>query len=746
MQAVFGLLSADDPRYLPFIVVDQGRRQCEPLLQALEKLLALPQSRLTASDVLDLLEVPALRRRFAIDEEDLPLLHRWIRGAGIRWGLHAEHRASLGLPRLAEDAAANTWLFGSRRMLLGYAVGADAGAWQGIEPYDEIGGIDAAVLGPLLQLIERLQVCWWTLRAAATVGTWCLRLRQLLADFFAADDDADAFILLQLEGALQRWQEACDEAALSAELPLSVVAAQWLGSVDATGLTQRFFAGAITFATLMPMRAIPFRRVCLLGMNDGDYPRSRPAMDFDLMADDHRPGDRSRREDDRYLFLEALLSAREHLHISWVGRSINDNRPRPPSVLVGQLRDHLVAGWRLAAVADDAASTVAAGSDRSLLAALTVEHRLQPFSAEYFPTNPEAARLFTYAREWQAGGVPPGSARWAGDDVPLPLLPRDEALSLRELEDFVAHPVRSFFRQRLGVVFAGDDPVGEDQEPFVVDALGRWQLQDELIAVQLAALQRGDDIGEAGRARLAAISRRGALPGGAFGEALAEELLAPLDGLFERYRQALARWPLLAPAAEELRLTAVIDGQPLQIADWLAGVRSDGSGGRGRVVIDSSELVQGRSVRGDRVLRHWLRHLALQVTGGPLTTLLVGRQGDVELAGLLPEEAESRLRQLLQAWQDGMRRPLPLAVRAAFAWLDSGSEEDARQAYDGGYQRPGEVDRDPCLRRAFPDFRTLTGSCEFFELAEHLLRPLHAALPAAEQPQGRRAGAAGAPS
>ncbi len=746
VQAVFGLLSADDPRYLPFIVVDQGRRQCEPLLQALEKLLALPQSRLTASDVLDLLEVPALRRRFAIDEEDLPLLHRWIRGAGIRWGLHAEHRASLGLPRLAEDAAANTWLFGSRRMLLGYAVGADAGAWQGIEPYDEIGGIDAAVLGPLLQLIERLQGCWRTLRAAATVGTWCLRLRQLLADFFAADDDADAFILLQLEGALQRWQEACDEAALSAELPLSVVAAQWLGSLDAAGLTQRFFAGAITFATLMPMRAIPFRRVCLLGMNDGDYPRSRPAMDFDLMADDHRPGDRSRREDDRYLFLEALLSAREHLHISWVGRSINDNRPRPPSVLVGQLRDHLAAGWRLAAVADDAASTVAAGSDRSLLAALTVEHRLQPFSAEYFPTNPAAARLFTYAREWQAGGVPPGSARWAADDVPLPLLPHDEALSLRELEDFLAHPVRSFFRQRLGVVFAGDDPVGEDQEPFVVDALGRWRLQDELIAVQLAALQRGDDIAEAGRARLAAISRRGALPGGAFGEALADELLAPLDGLFERYRQALARWPLLAPAAEELRLTAVIDGQPLQIADWLAGVRSDGSGGRGRVVIDSSELVQGRLVRGERVLRHWLRHLALQVTGGPLTTLLVGRQGDVELAGLLPEEAESRLRQLLQAWQDGMRRPLPLALRAAFAWLDSGSEEEARQAYDGGYQRPGEVDRDPCLRRAFPDFRTLTGSGEFFELAEHLLRPLHAALPAAEQPQGRRAGAAGAPS
>ncbi|MBN8455943.1 exodeoxyribonuclease V subunit gamma, partial [Accumulibacter sp.] len=741
VQAVFGLLPADDPRHLPFTIVDQSRRECDPLLQALEKLLALPQSRLAASDVLDLLEVPALRRRFAISAEDLPLLHRWIRGAGIRWGLHAEHRESFGLPRPAEEAAANTWLFGSRRMLLGYAVGANAGAWQGIEPYDEIGGIDAASLGPLLQLIERLQACWQMLRSAAPAATWCVRLRQLLADFFAADDDADAFTLLQLEGALQRWQEACDAAALSADLPLSVVGAHWLASLDAGGLTQRFFAGAITFATLMPMRAIPFRRVCLLGMNDGDYPRSRTATDFDLMAGDHRPGDRSRREDDRYLFLEALLSAREHLHISWVGRSINDNRPRPPSVLVGQLRDHLAAGWRLAAA--DTADAAAAEPGTALLAALTVAHRLQPFSADYFPAPAAAASLFTYAREWQADGVPPGAGRWAGNDIPLPPLARDEALSLRELEDFLAHPVRSFFRQRLGVVFAADDPVGEDQEPFVVDALGRWQLQDELIAVQLAALQRGEDIGAAGRARLGAIDRRGALPAGAFGAALGDELLAPLDDLFARYRQALERWPLAVAGEHELCLEAAIAGQPLQIADWLGGVRRDGADNLGQVVVDSRELMDGQRVRGDSVVRHWLRHLGMQVAVGPLTTLLVGKQGDIELAPLPPDEATALLRQLLLAWHDGMRRPLPLAVRAAFAWLHSGSEEDARKVYDGSEQQSGEVDRDPCLRRVYPDFRVLTAGGEFFVLAERLVRPLHAALPSADPRRGRRPVAGG---
>ena len=150
---------------------------------------------------------------------------------------------------------------------------------------------------------------------------------------------------------------------------------------------QPFFAGAVTFATLMPMRAIPFRLVALLGMNDGDYPRSRDPMDFDLMGHDYRPGDRSRREDDRYLFLEALLSARERLHISWVGRSIRDNTERPPSVLVAQLRDHLAAGWTLAA-RDGAGAKAGAEPGKALLQALTAEHRAAAVPAR--PTSPPA--------------------------------------------------------------------------------------------------------------------------------------------------------------------------------------------------------------------------------------------------------------------------------------------------------------------------------------------------------------------
>lgn len=134
------------------------------------------------------------------------------------------------------------------------------------------------------------------------------------------------------------------------------------------------------------MRAIPFKLVCLLGMNDGDYPRAQPPLDFDLMGSDYRPGDRSRREDDRYLLLEALLSARDQLYISWVGRSIRDNSERPACVLIGQLRDHIASGWKHQG-----------GSD--LLETMTQEHPLQPFSTRYFHEG--TPNLFSYAREWQ---------------------------------------------------------------------------------------------------------------------------------------------------------------------------------------------------------------------------------------------------------------------------------------------------------------------------------------------------------
>lgn len=715
VQAVFGQGEPGEARHIPYALSDQGQRHHDPLLGAVESLLSLPQSRLPASELLDLLEVPALRRRFGIDAAQLPLLHRWVRAANIRWGLHARQRRSLDLPDAPEQ---NTWAFGLRRMLLGYATGGGP-AWSGIEPLDEVGGLEAALLGPLARLHDALDHHWQVLSTPATPAQWGERLRALLADCFEAEDGEDGYTLLKLDTALQHWLDACEGGSFTDAVPLSVVREDWLREMETHGPGQSFIAGPVTFATLMPMRAIPFRVVCLLGMNDGDYPRERVPADFDLMARDYRPGDRSRREDDRYLFLEALLSARDRLHISWVGRSIHDNTERPPSVLVAQLRDHLDAGWQLA----DAAAGACVSE------ALTVEHRLQPFHRDYFTDNPQG--LFSHAREWRDGLVPDA----ADTATPAPLPPWQPAgeLALRQVADFLRDPVGAFFRQRLDVHLDTPDPTTEDLEPFAVDALQNWQLQDELIQAQLTAVRDGRSREDALADTLARMQRRGALPVADFGALAVRRLAEPMDDLFTRHAAALARWPEALPD----EVVAVTD--PVPVADWLDGLRGNAAGERARVVVDSRRMVNPRDKRyaRHRLPAHWVRHLAGHLGGQPLTTLVISPTGNAELAPLDVDDARTRWRELLTAWQEGMCRPLPLALQAGIVFLEKGGHagtsrdsdeaEAARSKYedhDPDRSRLAEGVSNAYLARVFPSFDDLWAGGEFAVWCARVLAPM----------------------
>lgn len=752
VQAVFGLhragsaadggrgapggtatVAQDRLRRIPFSVADRGARHQEPLSVALEALLGLPQSRLGASEVQDLLQVPALRRRFGIDEAQLPQLQAWVAQAGIRWGLHAEHRASLGLP---DGLDHNTWVLGLQRLLLGYAVGAGP-AWRGLQPVDEVGGLDAALLGPFARLVQALQQHSRALATLARPAEWGERLRALVQDFFQPDGGAEALLLQRLESLLQGWLQTCEAAALDEPLPLSVVREHWLAQMESTGLGSPFFDGGVTFATLMPMRAIPFRFVALLGMNDGDYPRSRVAPDFDLMAQDPRPGDRSRREDDRYLFLEALLSARQHLHISWAGRSLHDNDERPPSVLVAQLRDHLAAAWRLAGEARPAAE-----AGPALLRALTVEHPLQPFSPAYFVEG-GPAELFSHAREWRqalmarASG-PAGAPASAPPPAvpPLPPLPRDTPLTLRELAAFLKDPIGQFFEQRLGVHFSRDSEDTPDHEPFALNGLENWQLQDELIRAQRAAVEAGEPPEAALQQGLDRLERSGALPARAFGLQARQALAEPMAQLFTKWTEQLQAWPEEAPDEAVGWSNAT-----LEVADQLTSLRRNTQGARCRLVLESSGVIKDGRYRTDKLAAAWVAHLAGHLNGEALTTVVVSKAGTATFSPLSLPQAEQAWGDLLAAWQEGTTRPLPFVQACSDAWwlsqlkegADSAKPRDAaRKAYEHHEPEHGaraEREQNPCAARAFPDFEALWAGGEFAHWARTLLGPLRQALP-----------------
>ena len=726
IRAVFGQYKRGDARFIPFDIADLGAQAVSPLVHAVQWLLALPQQRARLSELVELLEVPALAARFGIAPEGLPTLMRWMAGSGIRWGLSAEHRSGLGLASCGED---NSALFGLQRMLMGYACGADPMPVQapGAAPYAEVGGLDAELAGALAHLLQALIDWWQTSGQDATPAQWAERSRALLTALFKPQDDNDRNALAALEQALADWVQASDAAGFAQSVPLAVARSAWLEALRTPQLAQRFRAGGVTFCTLMPMRAIPFQAVCLLGMNDGDYPRRSPRADFDLMGQPGmaRPGDRSRRDDDRQLMLEALLSARQVLYVSWSGHSVRDNSEQPPSVLVSQLRDEMDALW-------------GAGT----AARLTTAHPLQPFSRAYFdPHSP----LHTYAHEWRAAQQTAAQTPDPHPSTqPLPALDAAQGLpqlTVAQLHGFLRRPVAAFFRQRLLVNLQDERFDLPDEELFGLNGLDLYALMDEQLQrlpEELAPEQLPAHLAAA----VQGLRRAGALPLAAVGTYEARRLTDELQPLLACGLAQRQVWPQAAPRLDLARAHAAV-----RLQDSLSGLRlrtQDPATGEPVVqtacIVLRASKVARLSPAGkitplpEKLIGVWLTQLAAAASGHALHAVVVGRNALLHSAPLAQEVACAQLDTLLDVWAEGMRWPLPLPPVLALRWVPAqlrGKAQDPalRHAladlYEGnGYDQPGEARKDPAMQRVYPDLDALLAGGHFERLAEQVYGPL----------------------
>ncbi|MEN9904524.1 MAG: exodeoxyribonuclease subunit gamma [Pseudomonadota bacterium] len=710
IRAVFDQYPRRDPRHIPYDIADLSAKSTSPVIAALEWLLRLPAQRCRLSELVDLLEVPAVADRLYLSQEDLPRLTQWMAGAGVRWGLNREHREGLGL-QACEDA--NSAWFGLQRMLLGYATGSldmlpDASGWDDIEPYDEIGGLDAELAGVLAQLVQSL-IDWLELAAQpATPSEWVARGRNLLGGLFLASNEQDRDAVAALSDALTHWLGACRQAGFQDPVEFSVFGQAWIEALNPPSLQQRFRAGGVTFCSLMPMRAIPFDVVCLLGMNDGDYPRRGMRNDFDLMGlpGQHRPGDRSRHLDDRQLMLEALLSARSLLYVSWSGFSALDNSEHPPSVLVSQLRDYMAAVWGDAAVKER-----------------TTEHPLQPFSRRYFE---QGSRLQTFVHEWHAlhQADRPGEAVVAVPPLP-PFVPDPVApLTLQRLAAFLRNPVKVFFRERLGVVFEDLNEEIPDDEAFTIDGLVHYQLIRDQVRDWPDAT-RAQGLTQAVPDSLKRLRRSGALPMAGFGDLKQNELLDTLSGMTHAWLAAGQDYPV-ALERKPVEVEHLVDGTSrVLLRDWIDQVhqRADdvpcAAGGTWLRLEPGRLLGDKGSLRPDKLLDAWIRSLAAAACGHELDGLLVGQDATLHIRAMTPDQARPVLDSLLQLWFDGMQFPLPLPLKTALALAGglqgTNGPESVYEGSEFGSSRP-EV-REPCLARLYPSYEALAADGRLQQLA-----------------------------
>ncbi|MEN1925295.1 exodeoxyribonuclease V subunit gamma [Luteimonas qiangzhengi] len=655
LEAVFGGRGeAASGQAIPYALADASPLANEPLAEVFVRLLALPVSRFGLHETLDLLASPALAEANGLDAPAIERLQAWLEAAGARWGLDGAHRAHFDAP---EDDA-YTWAFALDRLLLGHASGSDAlirtNDGRLVAPLPDLEGSALDALDTLVRLLRVLARYARVLGEAMPPAQWRERLLELLEALLPKPPSGPASqrALDRLRTLVDDFAKTADRAGFEDPVPAEAVRAHFGAVLAEADVRAPLLTGGVSIARMVPMRLLPFRVICVLGMNDAEFPRRDAApglnrLTAELGTDKRRAGDRSTRDDDRFLFLQLFTAAQDVFYVSWQGADPRDGSRREPSVLVSELID--------AAVGQHAS-----GTEEPVADALVVQHPLQPFSSEAFGSASEPRR-FSYHAQWQqaaAGAVdrrvvlPP----WFVGD---PLAP-DEAgpeLPISVLQRFLLHPAEALLA-RMGMRLVDIEAHGVDLEPLAAPGSGleRSVLQRELFN---ELLQGRDE-----PAIHASLRARGLLPSGASGRrVLADqrELLAPWLDAFSQWRGDAGPGSVLAEVEiDGVRVHGRInDAYPHGIARLRFG-----------------------KLNGPSVIRSGLDWLLARAAGIDLPMVEffdAGRAGPgpFERPQLPAEDARDALRELLALRAVGLREPLPWAPYSGWEFY-SAAEAPAR--------------------------------------------------------------------
>ncbi len=663
VAASFGML--DEPGGHPAArlrvrVADRSLRQTNPLLSLSSQLLELAANRVTATQLLDLAGAPPVRTLFGFSDDDIEQLRDWAATANARWGLDAQHRAPYGMGGIDQG----TWRAAVDRMLLGVAM-EEGDQWIGpVLPLDDVdsGAIDLA--GRFAELLDRVDTAVRALEQHRTMPQWA----ELLGDLVVSlGEPAQAWQLVQLRSELADLAETASDT--DVQLTRADIAALLAERLAGRPTRASFRTGTLTVCTLVPMRSVPHRVVCLVGMDDGAFPRHGLIDGDDILAREPRTGERDVRSEDRQLFLDAICAAQEHLIITYTGADPRSGTEVPPCVPLGELLDAV----------DASAQTPDGRPGREHV---VIRHPLQPFDARNFAANalgPSGPFSFdplalAGARAAVAPRVEPRGL--VGGE--LAAAAHQDFVGLDDLIRFVTHPMREFLKQRLQISTWQDDDEPADALPVDVAGLPEWIIGTRVLHDRLAGLsvETCQEI----------EYRRGDLPPGVLGRRVLSRVGNTVDALVG----ACATERATAPAR------SVDVGVPLADGRVLVGTVG---GLYGSTLLDVTYSTFGPRLR----LEAWVRYLALVVTlGDPaLRTLSIGRrQGGARrqvVRGIDPAEAAGVLADLVALRDAGLRSPLPLPLKTSASYAerryDGRSVEDALGAarsrwQDGQY--PGE--------------------------------------------------------
>jgi len=666
IQASFGLgadaglpsVGSHPAHRLRVRLADRGVATTNPLLGVARQLMTIASGRAGVTQMLDLISTEPVRRRFALNENDLERTSAWLRDSGIRWGFSAEHRAPYGLDWIGQ----NTWFEGINRILLGVTMTEDGAPEIGhLLPLDSVSSGDIELAGKLAELVARVQSGVEAMLNAGPAPDWMAALRTTV-DSITSVSLRDAWMQAEFDRELMH---IADEGTGANEVHISLADVRSLLEFRLDGRPTRsnFRTGTLTVCTLTPMRSVPHRVVCLLGLDDGTFPRVNTVDGDDVMARAPMTGERDPRSEDRQLLLDAVMSAQQQLIITYSGASEHSGQSRPPAVPVGELIDAL--------------ERTASGPVR---AQILVHHPLQPFSERNYTSNqPDSVRHdrpFSFDAISLTGALArrhqqPGAPLVAGvlDKV------ADAEVGLEAIKAWWRNPARAFLRAQ-DVALAFDEEQLNDAIPLELDNLQRWAIGAR--AVQ--ALSSGTSPEQV----LHAERLRGNIPPGQLGDGEIHKIVSTASRVVQAASNDLA-----APAID---VEIGLDLASRRLQGYVPQVRGD-------QIVALSYSSMGPGLIADA----WVDVLALAAqTDQPARAVIHARYGQgarrVNLGPISPADALTHLETLAGSLDQGQREPIPLPLRTGLAWARRHGERDqwwkARKVWDPGPRAvvPGEID------------------------------------------------------
>ncbi|MEX0823090.1 MAG: exodeoxyribonuclease V subunit gamma [Balneolaceae bacterium] len=648
IHAVFDTVEEGLP-YIPYHIGYDRSAEDEELRLSFVRLLELPDSRFSFSSVLDLLSSGPVRLRFGLSESDLVQIKQWMEDNHVIWGLDADHRKDFDQP----GESIHTWQSAMKRGWLGQLMGNpdqffvnDELLYEGIRTTDQ--RLTWARFSAFLRQLNELRSIS---KKKRTVGEWS-ELISFRMKLFLSDESLNSRSGIQLYDIIQNLTESVAISGFRSEVSYTTYRNEIVSAIEQYKASTAIFTRGVTFSSMVPVRSLPFKIVALIGLNESSFPRKPVHPDFDIMAQNPEPFERNRKNEDRNLFLESILSAGNIHYCSYTGQSPKDNETIPPSPIISEWIGILseMTGIPESEIVDNEA--------------------LNGFSPNNFTLKNSCSSVYYGV----AAAMADQSVSISGFDISQPIQPdeNDPIIDVDHLVMFFSNPLRFFLKKRFDVSLT--EPKEEKNE-FDFNHLERHLLFQRVLGWIL-----NDGLNEA---VYNSVLQSGVLPSGWPGKRLFNELI----GQAKTAKQELIS-KNVSPKSVNYEISI-----PLQNKRIEGSVKS---------YSNNEYLDINPSAKSGKVLlQSWLRHLlyctAQNKKSSSLLLCQLKKDSPVWIRFKPIDQSDEILQILAGIYEDGIKEPLYLFPKTQAEYQEAiinnknkPPEQYAKSEFEGGFKKHGE--------------------------------------------------------